>query len=66
MGYKSHGIVIMMCCVSGSDTMNGILKGLLGNSMFLGGLVAFILDNTVRGRLVLLHNNFYTGQYCQR
>ena len=49
----------MMCCVSGSDTVNGILKGLLGNSMFLGGLVAFIFDNTVRGRLVLFHNNFY-------
>ena len=35
---------------SGNEALTGVIKGLLGNSMFLGGLVAVVLDNTVRGK----------------
>lgn len=44
---------------SGNETVDGIVKGLLGNSMFLGGLVAFVLDNTVRG--TLRERGFFTA-----
>ena len=29
--------------------LNGTIKGLLGTSVFLGGIVSLILDNTVKG-----------------
>ncbi|XP_053407706.1 solute carrier family 23 member 2-like [Mercenaria mercenaria] len=35
----------------GNPTSDGIVKGILGTPMFLGGFVAAILDNTVRGTL---------------
>lgn len=47
----------------GSETGNGIIKGLLGNSMFLGGLVACILDNTVRGKF---ENLFSIQTACKK
>ena len=36
-------------CISGDLTADGILRGILGTPMFLGGFVAVILDNTVKG-----------------
>ncbi|KAL4231423.1 hypothetical protein ACF0H5_009000 [Mactra antiquata] len=35
----------------GDSTSTGLIKGILGTPMFLGGLAAVILDNTVRGTL---------------
>ena len=37
---------------AGNEALTGTIKGLLGNSMFLGGLVAALLDNTVRGNVL--------------
>ncbi|XP_060570875.1 solute carrier family 23 member 2-like [Ruditapes philippinarum] len=34
---------------TGNSTSDGIVKGMLGTPMFLGGLAAAILDNTIRG-----------------
>ncbi|XP_052778255.1 solute carrier family 23 member 2-like [Mya arenaria] len=33
----------------GNETANGVIKGILGAPMFLGGIVAVFLDNTVKG-----------------
>jgi hypothetical protein len=35
--------------ITGSDVVDQILSVLLGTNMFVGALVAFVLDNTVSG-----------------
>ena len=40
-------------CVSDPGAAVDILKGILGQPMLMGGLAAFILDNTVRGEHIV-------------
>ena len=35
---------------TGVDVLDQVITVLLGTSMFLGGIIAFILDNTVPGK----------------
>lgn len=35
----------------GSDILDQLLSVLLGTSMFVGGTIGFILDNTIPGKL---------------
>ena len=37
------------CCFPGSEVVDQILTVLLSTSMFVGGLVGFVLDNTIPG-----------------
>ena len=47
---------MMLCLIfSGDDVVDNIFTVLLSTGMFLGGVIGFILDNTIPGDSKLLH-----------
>lgn len=41
---------ILYCKYSGNNELDQVLEVLLGTAMFVGGILGFILDNTVPGK----------------
>ena len=46
----SHSYSGMGHCLSGNDHADQLIRVVLGTPMFLGGVIAFTLDNTVAGK----------------
>ena len=50
---KQHNDVNCVCCTTqGNETVDQILTVLLSTSMFVGGFIGFLLDNTIPGMLL--------------
>lgn len=49
--YSSEAFIISFCTLGFSELLSQVLRVLLSTSMFVGGFVGILFDNTIPGKL---------------